>query len=105
MGERRLCKPEVVGSIPSASTSLLVVRMVQIGRDHAVSKPSEPWIKNSLALNFVFLDEVWAGVVTASRRKANRCLLFVIVNMMLSGLHVRSVALRDLLIASDRLGM
>jgi hypothetical protein len=32
-------------------------------------------------------------------------LLFVIVNMMLSGLHVQSVALRDLRIASDRLGM
>jgi hypothetical protein len=54
---------------------------------------------------FRFLDDVWAGVVAASRRKANRCLLFVIVNMMLSGLHVRSVALRDLRIASDRLGM
>ncbi len=58
MGERLLCKQEVVGSIPSASTSVLVSRLLGSGRD-----PSEGNATRKRELRAPLTGGDWSGIM------------------------------------------
>ena len=83
LGERRLCKPEVVGSIPSASTSFLVVRMARPDDRRSSTLPN----LGTRIIQYLHrpMDNVCAGFC-GEKPSGRLPLLFVIVNMMLSGL-------------------
>ena len=85
LGERRLCKPEVVGSIPSASTSLQVVRAVDADRRSA--NPAIRTARQVLSDFRILFEDVFEARCAVACKEVSRRLLFLIVNMMLSELH------------------